>query len=251
VDLSDARADGGAGRGVREPDPGAGGVAGGEGRGGAAALDGERRGRRGRGRGGGGDCEGAGRGVQVLGGELDYPPGRESLYTLARGINDFMPEHMLHLTESALAEVGKTLAGSKVALLGWAFINDSDDARNTPAEPFRDAAIAAGAEVAVHDPWVDPATSPDAPPGLSHDLAGVLSGADAVVVFAGHKEYRGLSPARVKEVSGVSPPGGRGWAQRRGPGRVDRSGVCLPRDRPGRQEQAYTTISPHPHFHTV
>jgi len=126
-------------------------------------------------------------GVQVLGREeLDFPAGRESLYTLARGINDFMPEHMLRLTESALAQAGKTLKGSKIALLGWAFINDSDDA-NTPAEPFCDAALAAGAEVAVHDPWVDPGLRPpDAPPGLSRDLAGVLSGADAVVVFAGH-----------------------------------------------------------------
>jgi UDP-N-acetyl-D-mannosaminuronic acid dehydrogenase len=117
-----------------------------------------------------------------------------------------MPEHMLRLTESALGEVGKGLAGSKIALLGWAFINDSDDARNTPAEPFRDAALAAGAEVRVHDPWVDPATSPDAPPGLSRDLDAVLSGADAVVVFAGHKAYRGLVPARVKEVSGSVHP---------------------------------------------
>jgi len=146
------------------------------------------------------------RGVQVLGGDLDYPPGRESLYTLARGINDFMPEHMLQLTESALAQAGKSLKGSKIALLGWAFINDSDDARNTPAEPFRDAAIAAGAEVAVHDPWVDPATSPDAPPGISRDLDGVLSGADAVVVFAGHKEYRGLVPEQVKGLCGSTHP---------------------------------------------
>ena len=144
--------------------------------------------------------------MQVLGGDLDWPEGRESLYTLARGINDFMPEHMLHLTESALREAGKTLKGSKIALLGWAFINDSDDARNTPAEPFYEAARAAGAEVAVHDPWVDPATSPDAPPGLSRDLEGVLSGADAVVVFAGHKEYRGLAPVRVRELSGSAHP---------------------------------------------
>ena len=132
------------------------------------------------------------RGVQVLGGELDFP------YTLARGINDFMPGHMLRLTESALREVGKSLKGSKIALLGWAFINDSDDARNTPAEPFRDAALAAGAKVRVHDPWVDPVTSPDAPPGLSRDIEGVLAGADAVVVFAGHKEYRGMVPAQVE-----------------------------------------------------
>ena len=143
------------------------------------------------------------RGVQVLGKDLDFPAGRESLYTLARGINDFMPEHMVHLTESALGEVGKSLAGSRIALLGWAFISDSDDARNTPAEPFRDAA---GAEVAVHDPWVDPATSPDAPPGLSRDLEGVLAGADAVVVFAGHKEYRGLVPAEVRRLCGCEQP---------------------------------------------
>ncbi|NQS78649.1 MAG: nucleotide sugar dehydrogenase [Methanoculleus bourgensis] len=146
------------------------------------------------------------RGVQVLGGDLDYPPGRESLYTLARGINDFMPGHMVHLTESALAQVGKALKGSKIALLGWAFINDSDDARNTPAEPFYEMAIAAGAEVAVHDPWVDPVLSPDAPPGLSRDLEGVLAGADAVVVFAGHKEYRGLVPERVKGLCGCMRP---------------------------------------------
>jgi len=181
------------------------------------------------------------RGVQVLGGELDFPAGRESLYTLARGINDFMPEHMLHLTDSALGEAGKTLAGSKIALLGWAFINDSDDARNTPAEPFRDAALAAGAEVAVHDPWVDPATSPDAPPGLSRDLEGVLAGADAVVVFAGHKEYRGLAPDRVKRLCGgvrpvivdgrnvvVDPDAwiGAGFVYR-GIGRGDRNGHSL------------------------
>ena len=58
------------------------------------------------------------RGVQVLGKDLDFPAGRESLYTLARGINDFMPEHMLRLTESALAQVGKSLAGSRIALSG-------------------------------------------------------------------------------------------------------------------------------------
>lgn len=73
--------------------------------------------------------------------------------------------------------------GAKIALLSRAFINDSDGARKTPAEPFFEMAKAAGAEVRVHDPRVDPATSPDAPPGLSRDLEGVLSGADAVVVL--------------------------------------------------------------------
>ncbi|QYZ79836.1 nucleotide sugar dehydrogenase [Methanofollis formosanus] len=147
------------------------------------------------------------RGVQQLGpNALDFPDGRESLYTLARGINDFMPAHMLHLTTSALAQTGKTLKGSKIALLGWAFINDSDDARNTPSEPFYEMAIAAGAEVRVHDPWVDPATAPDVPAGLSKDLEAVIRGADAVVVFAGHREYRGLVAERVEGLCGCKWP---------------------------------------------
>ena len=101
------------------------------------------------------------------GGELDRPGEGASLYVTARQINDFMPAHMLTLTASALSQAGKSLRGAKIALLGWAFINDSDDARNTPAKPFRDAALAAGAEVAVDDPWVEHF------PGLevSHDLA--------------------------------------------------------------------------------
>lgn len=83
------------------------------------------------------------RGVSVVAAEpLDYPEGRESLFVLARGINDFMPAHMLKLTKDALARVGKDIRGAKIALLGWAFLNDSDDARNTPAEPFYQAAVA-------------------------------------------------------------------------------------------------------------
>jgi len=143
------------------------------------------------------------RGVRVLGPDaLDWPGDVASLYVTARHINDFMPAHMLTLTTSALAQAGKTLKGSKVALLGWAFINDSDDARNTPAEPFRDAVLAAGASVAVHDTWVERY------PGVEvlHDLAAVLNGADAVVVFAGHKDYRGLAPADIKAQCGCEHP---------------------------------------------
>jgi UDP-N-acetyl-D-mannosaminuronic acid dehydrogenase len=149
------------------------------------------------------------RGVQQLGPDaLDWPDDIASLYVSSRNINDFMPSHMLHLTESALQQAGKTMAGAKIALLGWAFLNDSDDARNTPAEPFYQAAIAAGAEVRVHDPWVDPETAPDVPKGadITRDLEAVLRAADAVVIFAGHKEYRTLVPAEVKALCGCSHP---------------------------------------------
>ena len=142
------------------------------------------------------------RGVKVLGGELDYPEGRDSLFVLARNINDFMPRHMFTLTEQALARAGKAVKGSRIALLGWAYIANSDDARNTPSEIFRDRAMEAGATVDVHDPWVE--SYPGVP--IRSDLKSVLSRADAVVIFTGHEIYRKLKPAEVKKLCGTVNP---------------------------------------------
>ncbi len=88
------------------------------------------------------------RGVQMLGKDLlDYPKGEPSLYVLARHINDFMPIHMFRLTMDALERSGRSSHGSVVTILGWAFLSNSDDTRNTPAEPYRDNLIKAGATV--------------------------------------------------------------------------------------------------------
>ncbi len=142
------------------------------------------------------------RGAQVLGGDLWYPHGEESIFGVARKINEFMPQHMVHLTVEGLGRAGKSPEGANVALLGWAFIQNSDDTRNTPAEPYLAAMEEAGATVRVHDPFVDNY------PGIevSHDLDATLAGADAVVIFTGHHHYLALDPARVKELSGREHP---------------------------------------------
>ena len=143
------------------------------------------------------------RGVQQLGPEqLDYPAGEPSLFVLARRINDFMPRHMLRLTREGLARAGTPLQGAKIALLGWAFLANSDDTRNTPSEPYRDDLLAAGAHVTLHDPYVEHA------PGitLTPSLDDTIRGADAVVIFAGHRQYRPLDPVRVKELTGKKHP---------------------------------------------
>ena len=126
------------------------------------------------------------RGVSVAQVEsLDYPEGKQSLFTLARDINDFMPEHMVHLTAQGLMRAGKTLKGATIALLGWAFLSDTDDARNTPAEQYYQICVASGADVRVHDPWVH--TYPGVE--ISDDLDAVVYGADVVVLFTGHRMY--------------------------------------------------------------
>lgn len=143
------------------------------------------------------------RGVRMLGQDaLDFPDDLMSLYVVARRINDFMPAHMVRLTREGLARAGRPLEGARVALLGWAFIGNSDDARNPPSEPFRDLLIAHGAEVRVHDPHV--LSYPGVP--LSRDLDEVLEGADAVVLFTAHDEYRSLDPVGAREQSGLEHP---------------------------------------------
>jgi len=143
------------------------------------------------------------RGVPVVAVEpLDYPEGRESLFVLARGINDFMPSHMLTLTTDALARVGKDIRGAKIAILGWAFLNNSDDARNTPSEVYRDLCLAEGAEVVVHDPYVLTYPGVD----ISQEKDVMLADADVVAIFTGHSQYRELDPVRCCGLMGQAHP---------------------------------------------
>ena len=142
------------------------------------------------------------RGVKLSDAALDYPAGKESLFVLARHVNDFMPMHLFHLTTSALERAGREMAGAKVAVLGWAFLANSDDARNTPSEIYRDLCLSAGAKVVVHDPYVR--DYPGVP--IEDDLGAVIAGADAVAILAGHGAYRGLNAGQVKGLCNKEMP---------------------------------------------
>ncbi|MBR1368161.1 NDP-N-acetyl-D-galactosaminuronic acid dehydrogenase [Methanocalculus chunghsingensis] len=143
------------------------------------------------------------RGAQQLGGELWYPHGQHSIFGVARAINDFMPSHMAQLTRDALDRAGIDVTDAHIALLGWAFINDSGDARNTPSEPFYEEMEGYGARMMVHDPFVadDGAGIP-----IEDNLEVALRGTDAIIIFTGHSEYRNLDPLTVKWLSGEDHP---------------------------------------------
>jgi UDP-N-acetyl-D-mannosaminuronic acid dehydrogenase len=52
------------------------------------------------------------RGAKLNQARLDYPEGKDSLFVLARNINDFMPRHMFNLTKAGLERIGKKVEGS-------------------------------------------------------------------------------------------------------------------------------------------
>jgi len=114
------------------------------------------------------------------------------LIPLARRINDGMPLHMVELIEEALEEAGVKLAGSKVAVLGVAYLEDSDDTRNTPAAALCSLLQARGAQVVAHDPYVRQQDWVEAGGTgilLTRDLTAALTGADCAAIVTRHRAY--------------------------------------------------------------
>ena len=115
---------------------------------------------------------------------------------LARKINDLMPIHATEMISEALASRKIALRDAKIALLGVAYLEDSDDVRNTPAYDLILEMEAYGAEVVAHDPYVR--IFPEAE--LSRDLDHVVKGSDCIVIATKHKPYFKLNLKKVKSL---------------------------------------------------
>jgi UDP-N-acetyl-D-mannosaminuronic acid dehydrogenase len=115
---------------------------------------------------------------------------------LARRINDFMPLHATGMIREALASKKIPLRDAKIVLLGVAYLENSDDVRNTPAYDLIRELEAYGAEVVAHDPHVR--TFPEAE--LSRNLNTVVEDADCVVISTAHKPYFRLDLKKLKSL---------------------------------------------------
>ncbi len=110
------------------------------------------------------------------------------LIPAARAVNDGMPLHVADLVVKGLRQAGKEVRGSRVAVLGYAYLENSDDTRNSPSEVLVRRLQELGAEVVIHDPYVPP---------YQGDLQERLQGCDAAVLMVAHDEYRRLNPAEL------------------------------------------------------
>jgi len=103
------------------------------------------------------------------------------LIPMARQVNRSMPQHVLQLTQDALSEAGVDPAKAIVAVLGYAYLENSDDTRDTPSQFYLQAAEPIFGEIRVHDPFVAP---------YQADLDTILEGVDVAVILVAHDEYR-------------------------------------------------------------
>lgn len=115
------------------------------------------------------------------------PPLR--LIPAARQINDGMPHHVGELTLAALQAHGLSPNEAKVAVMGYAYLENSDDTRNSPSASLVDFLRQAQVEVVIHDPWVT---------AYQGDLWASVKGCDAAVFMVAHQQYRELDLAQLE-----------------------------------------------------
>ena len=110
---------------------------------------------------------------------------RVRLIPAARDINSFMPSHMLDLLKGRI----KDLKGKRILLLGYAYLEDSDDTRDAPSQYFIKALEAEGGQAVVHDPYVA---------DFAGDLYEKAKDCDAAVLITAHSQYKDLDFAKLK-----------------------------------------------------
>ena len=114
----------------------------------------------------------------------------------SRRLNDFMPQHMKDLMEDALGEKGVRLEDAGVCMLGFAYLENSDDTRNTPALTLYNLIEGVYKDVVIHDPYVKEYERVN----LTDNIEEAIHGKDCLVVVTKHKEYHDISLDWLKKV---------------------------------------------------
>jgi UDP-N-acetyl-D-glucosamine dehydrogenase len=113
---------------------------------------------------------------------------------LAGEVNTSMPAYVIARLEEALQSRGKSVHGSKVAILGMAYKRDVDDPRESPGFELMELLIEKGAEVTYNDPHIARLPTMRRYPQLkqleSQSLsADYLAAQDCVLIATDHGAY--------------------------------------------------------------
>lgn len=98
---------------------------------------------------------------------------------LAREINESMPEYVIEKLMLALNEVGKSIKGTRITLLGLAYKPNIGDIRESPAIILQKLLLDLGADLTNYDPFITKEIS----------FEEALKDAEAVVIATAHGEF--------------------------------------------------------------
>ncbi len=112
----------------------------------------------------------------------------------ARKINDSMPNHVIEIAKSGLSRVSKSLADSKITVLGVSYKANVSDVRLSPAKDIISRLIESSAQVTVYDPKSLESFGAK----KSNDLWESISGSDVLILVTNHDEFKNLNLQEIK-----------------------------------------------------
>jgi UDP-N-acetyl-D-mannosaminuronic acid dehydrogenase len=115
---------------------------------------------------------------------------------LARNINDTMPIHMFELVKKAISLAGLNIKNSKITVLGFAYLQNSADMRNTPALPLIQKLKKSGAIVKVHDPFVKQYGDVE----ITNDFKKAVKDSNCIVIVTAHRDYNNIDLKELKKL---------------------------------------------------
>ncbi|MFX1282127.1 MAG: nucleotide sugar dehydrogenase [Promethearchaeota archaeon] len=116
--------------------------------------------------------------------------------SLGRRINDHMPVHIVELISDMFENHNLVFRESVITILGLAYLEDSDDLRNTPARRVVSLLRSRNAEIRLHDPYVDSFDSFS----IEKDIWKALNRSDCAVLITKHSQYYEIDLQRLKEI---------------------------------------------------
>ena len=114
------------------------------------------------------------------------------LIETARSINDNMPAHIFALAEEALRKKKIKIANANLAILGYAYVGNSDDIRNSPTESLIKILKNKRVKYEVHDPVVKKYSKTT--------VEEILRGSNCLVLMVSHSAYKNLDLGRVSKL---------------------------------------------------
>lgn len=111
--------------------------------------------------------------------------------SLARSINNHMPEFTVGQLADALNEAGFTLKNSRVLVLGLSYKADVADDRESPSYKVIEILKRKGAKVSAYDPYLVRKSDYET-------LNEALADKDAIILAASHKDFMNLDPSKLK-----------------------------------------------------
>lgn len=109
------------------------------------------------------------------------------IVSLAREINDGMPNHVLQIVKGMMENVSDLV----ITVLGVAYKGGVDDARETPALKFIKLAENEGYTIKVHDPYVKKFEYE------LRELKEAVEGSDCLIVITDHPEFKKINPESI------------------------------------------------------